>query len=254
MPYRFALDRPDYTDFAAGPVLYSLPGQPAFPVRLTTEIFQRCLAHLARAGVPAPYTVYDPCCGSGYLLTTLGYLHWPAIRQLVASDVAPEAVTLAERNLSLLTLPGIEARIAQLARLHEQFGKPSHAQALASAERLRALVQAHSARHQLQSRVFAADALDGAGLQAHFAGETVDIVMTDLPYGQRTAWRGLAADPDAPSPEWRLLEALRGIVHPASVVAVTATKQQKLAHDAYRRIEQFQIGKRRTQLFMLKAA
>jgi 23S rRNA (guanine2535-N1)-methyltransferase len=251
MPYRFAHDRPDYADFAAGPVLYSLPGQPAFPVRLTNEIFQRCGAHLKQMGRVPPYAVYDPCCGSAYLLTTLGYLHWPAIRQLIGSDLNQEVLGLAARNLSLLTLAGVDARIAQLAAWHEQYGKPSHAEAQASAERLRARLLAYRELHPIHSRLFAADALDGAALRTHFSGETVDIVMTDLPYGQRTEWRG-RVDREAPGPEWQLLEALREIVTPLSIIAVTATKRQKLAHEAYERVEQFQIGKRRTLFFRLK--
>jgi 23S rRNA (guanine2535-N1)-methyltransferase len=253
MPYRFAHERPDYTDFAAGPVLYSLPGQPAFPVRLTTEIFQRCQAHLRHMGRVPPYDVYDPCCGSAYLLTTLGYLHWPAIRQLVGSDVNPEVIGLAERNLSLLTLAGVEARIAQLAGQHEQFGKSSHAEAQASAERLRARLLAYRDLHPIRSRVFAADALDRSALGAHFGGEMADIVITDLPYGQRTAWQG-RVDREAPGPEWQFLEALREIVTPLSIIAVTASKRQKLAHAAYERVEQFQIGKRRTLFFRLRDA
>src|SRR4030095_5584329 len=97
-----------------------------------------CCPHLQRPGSAGPYTVYDPCCGSAYLLTTLAYLHWPAIQLVVGSDVDAEVIPLAMRNLSLLTLTGVESRIAQLAELSRQFGKPSHAQALASAERLRA--------------------------------------------------------------------------------------------------------------------
>src|SRR5262245_55152460 len=87
MPYLFVHDRHDFTDVAAGPVLYSLPGRPAFPVRLTSEIFQRCQAHLLQLGNEPPYTVYDPCCGSAYLVVTLAYLHWPAIQQIVVSDI-----------------------------------------------------------------------------------------------------------------------------------------------------------------------
>src|SRR5262245_25916369 len=121
MPYRFVSERPDYSDFAAGPVLYSLPGRPAFPVRLASEIFQRCQAHLRRTGSAGPYTIYDPCCGSGYLLTVLAYLHRPMIQQLAGSDVDAEVIPLAARNLSLLTLAGVEARIAQLAELSERF-------------------------------------------------------------------------------------------------------------------------------------
>ena len=252
MPYRFAHERPDYTDFAAGPVLYSLPGRPAFPVRLTTEIFQRCQAHLQRAGSASPYTVYDPCCGSGYLLTTLAYLHWPALRRLAASDVDADVIPLATRNLSLLTLSGVDTRIAQLAELSRQFGKTSHAQALASAERLRARLLAYRQLPPISSQVFVANALDAAELRAHLAPGAIDIVITDLPYGQRTAWQAIDSDSEAHSPEWQLLEALRRVLAPLSIVAIIAGKQRKAAHDGYLRVGQLQIGKRRASFFQMR--
>jgi 23S rRNA (guanine2535-N1)-methyltransferase len=252
MPYRFANQRHDHSDFAAGPVLYSLPGQPAFPVRLTTEIFQRAQAHLLRLGRAAPYTVYDPCCGSAYLLVTLAYLHWPAIQQVVGSDIDPAVMPLATRNLSLLTLAGVDSRIAQLAQLHAQFGKPSHAQALSSAQRLRALVQRYHDLHPVPSRLFVANALLAADLHSQLARGSVDLIMTDLPYGQRTSWLASESSAIAGDPEWQLLEALRVLVVPTSIIALTSTKQHQIAHDAYERLEQWRIGKRRTLFFRLK--
>jgi hypothetical protein len=252
MPYRFAHDRHDYTDLAAGPVLYSLPGRPAFPVRLASEIFQRCQAHLLRLGSIPPYTVYDPCCGSAYLLVTLAYLHWPAIRQIVASDVDPTVMPLAERNLSLITLAGLETRIAQLAQLYRQFGKASHEQALASARRLRAQVIDYHHLHPIQSHAFVANALHGADLQPHLERGAVDLIVTDLPYGQRTTWWETESPAGAFDPGWQLLEALRVLVAPASIVALTAGKRQKIAHEAYQRVERWQIGKRHTLFFRLK--
>jgi 23S rRNA G2445 N2-methylase RlmL len=249
MPYRFAHERPDYADFAAGPVLYSLPGRPAFPVRLTTEIFQRCQARLRRQGSAGPYMVYDPCCGSGYLLTTLAYLHWPALRRLAGSDMDAEAISLAARNLSMLTLAGVDARIAQLAELSRQYGKPAHAQALAGAERLRARLLAYRDLLPIASRVFVANALDAADLCSQLGAGAVDIVIADLPYGQRSSWQGVGPGAEAVDPEWQLLEALRGVLAPASIVALTATKQRKAAHEGYRRAGQLQVGKRRTLFF-----
>lgn len=249
MPYLFAHERPDYTDFAAGPVFYSLPGRPAFPVRLTTEIFQRCAAYLQRQGNHGRYTVYDPCCGSAYLLAILAYLHWPVISQVIGSDVDPGVMALAERNLSLLTFDGIEKRIAQLEELHHQYGKISHEQALASMERLRRQLQANRRAHAIESRLFVANALDGANLQPMLAPGSVDIVMTDIPYGQRSVWHETNAEA---APGWQILEALRQMIAPVSIIAITTDKGQKIAHAAYQRVEQFQIGKRRTLFFSLR--
>ena len=248
MTYRFALGRHAHADLAAGAVLYSAPGQPAFPVRLTSEIFQRCEAHLTRLGREGPYGVYDPCCGSGYLLTTLGLLHRPAVARIVASDADADSISIAQRNLSLLAPNGMDTRIDQLDELHRQFGKASHELALASARRLRDSLAPD--REPPITRTFVADALRGAELRAHIEPGTIDMVITDVPYGLQTTWHDAPGTSGRPSPEWQLLDALRMIVVPHTIVAITTSKRQKLAHDAFRRVEQLQIGKRRTQLFM----
>src|SRR5258707_9906392 len=133
MPYKFALGRPDYSDLAAGQVLYSQAGRPAFPVRLASEMFQRCLAFRAARGREEALSLYDPCCGAAYHLTTLAFLHRGSIREIIASDVDPLAVQLARRNLGLLALAGLDQRIGELAALHHRFGKESHRAALDSA-------------------------------------------------------------------------------------------------------------------------
>jgi hypothetical protein len=78
------------------------------------------------------------------------------------------------------------------------------------------------------------------------------MIITDLPYGQRTTWSEMELPPEGFGPGWQLLEALRGIVVPTSILALTSNKQQKIGHKAYQRLEQCQIGKRRTLFFRLK--
>ena len=103
MQYRHA-PRRNYEDFASGRVFYAFPGQPAFPVRLTSEIFQRSYAHWRALGGDGPCVVYDPTCGGAYWLVALAYLHWDRIEKIIASDIDPDSIEQAERNLSLLTL------------------------------------------------------------------------------------------------------------------------------------------------------
>jgi hypothetical protein len=110
MPYQFATESRDYSDLAAGRILQNFPGHPAFPIRLASEIFQRCLPILAKENIPV--SVYDPCCGGAYLLTTLAYEHWSQIHTIIGSDIDTDALNLAERNLSLLTLDGLDQRLA----------------------------------------------------------------------------------------------------------------------------------------------
>ncbi len=123
MAYRFATEKEDYSDYASGQVFYSAPGQPAFPVRLASEIFQRARTLFEGS---APVSLYDPCCGSGYHLTTLGFLHHQAIASITASDIDPQVTKLATRNSSLLTTEGLAQRRQAIAEDWQKFGKASH--------------------------------------------------------------------------------------------------------------------------------
>ena len=117
MLYRFASERRDYSDYASGRVFMGRPGHPAFPIRLASELFQRCLAVRRAGGLTGPCVLYDPCCGGAYLLSTLAYLHWHEIDRVIGSDIDEEALALAARNLSLLTLEGLDRRIQDLAAM-----------------------------------------------------------------------------------------------------------------------------------------
>jgi len=112
MEYKYAKEQPDYSDFASGRVFFSLPGHPAFPIRLASEIFQRCVAHRkAIYNNSTPGVLYDPSCGAAYHLSVLAYLHGTQIREVIASDVDEKAVALAGRNLGLLNVDGLDRRI-----------------------------------------------------------------------------------------------------------------------------------------------
>ena len=242
--YRFAIERGDYSAFASGQVLYSAPGYTAFPVRLANEVAQRCFALLGSLGVSAPYTLYDPCCGSAQLLTILAYLHGDQLRAIRASDSDSQAIRFAERNLALLTLSGLDMRIAEIASLTQRFGKASHAEALVHAAGLRDHLVAMQTAGALSVHVFRADASSGDDLRAHLGSDRVDLVVTDVPYGRQTAWQsGMEQDPNVLAGS-RLLAALHPILQVQSVVAVAANRQQAIQHPAYRRVDYLRIGKR----------
>jgi len=234
MSYKFATGQSDYSDFSSGRVFYSLPGHPAFPVRLASEIFQRCLATRATT---APCALYDPCCGAAYQLSVLACLHGDRIGEVIGSDIDEKAVALAAQNLALLSAEGLDQRARQIAGLLAQYGKTSHQEALASADRLRERL---AGQHPPRTGVFQASALDGAALRQGMGGKTIDIVLTDVPYGQHSQWQ----DADG-NPMRAMLDALLGILSPTSVVAISHDKAQKVSHEKYQRLEHFQVGKRR---------
>lgn len=246
MPYRFVTERQNYSDYASGRVFYGLPGHPAFPVRLASEIFQRALALREGLGSSGPCVLYDPCCGGAYHLSTLAYLHWESIGQIIASDVDAQALVVAERNLGLLTLEGLDQRIAEISEMLAKYKKLSHSAALGSVQKMRRQLLLLQATHPVATRLFVADALAPQVIAEKLAGQKVDVVIADIPYGQNSAWQIADSPPRTDlNPVEHMLTALLPVLSANSVVAIASDKQQAVAHASYRRLERFQIGKRR---------
>ena len=253
MPYRFATERRDYSDYSSGRVFYGAPGHPAFPVRLVSEIFQRCLAVRRTSGLANPVVLYDPCCGGAYHLSTLAYLHWHAIDAIMGSDIDANILSVAARNLGLLTVAGLERRKEEIETMLVQYGKSSHEAALESVLQFTHQLHEMIQTHRVETHLFLADATNCQELSAKLAGQQVDVVISDIPYGQRSAWQ-MSGQMSAPSstssksPVWQMLAALQPLLSTDSVVAIAADKGQQVVHEKYRRVERFRVGKRQIVL------
>jgi hypothetical protein len=264
VPYKFALHPSDYSDLSAGRVLYSQPGLTAFPVRLASEIFQRCQAIRARMGFTGRVSIYDPCCGGAYLLTILGFLNGSEISAVSASDISAEALDLASRNLSLLSLVGLDRRMDEINHYIQAYGKASHQAALESAVRLRSTLSHALAGRPLPTRLFQADASNSQAMRQGLAGQPMDLVITDIPYGWKSVWsfdekpyegaRPLQDSGHDPSQESsnvaRLLDALHTLLPARCLLVIASDKQQKVAHSDYRRLDKFQVGKRQVTILL----
>ncbi len=249
MPYQFATDARDYADFASGRVLVGAPGHPALPVRLSSELFQRCLSWREKQGLTGRVCVYDPCCGSAYHLTTMAFLHWSAIDRVITSDVDATILDVAARNLRLLTRNGLQARAAEIAQMQADFGKVSHADSAESAARLAQQLERHLDQHAIVTDLFQADATQSSAVAAGLASVSapqIDVVVADVPYGWRSQW--VSAEGDPASMLWQLLDALLPSLTPNTIVAISADKRQRCKHEGYQRADRFQIGKRRITL------
>ena len=227
MQYQYAPEA-DFSDFAAGSVIMSSSGATSFPVRLLSEIFLRGVQYLPES---APYRVYDPCCGSGYLLTVLGFLQHRLIHSLYGSDIDFRLTSLAQANLALLSPGGLATRRARIVQMWHDYGKNSHAAALQSADNLRARMP----DAPMPGGCFVANALN-----QHLKPQSVDLLITDVPYGNLAAWQSASRDPlhDFLSAQQPLL------AHP-SVAVIISDKAQKPAHPDYQRLFHDTLGKRR---------
>lgn len=236
MTYRYATRRGNDSDLASGRVLRSAPGMPGFPVRLASEIFQRAVALHDSAG---PITVWDPCCGSGYLLTVLGLLHSEQLHTLVATDLDEHALSLARANLALLTVDGLQDRRRELHQMAEAHGKTAHDEAVQSADRL--LHQVRNAVPRPAVVTGQADVFDPHQLTSTLDDAQPDLVVTDVPYGQLTHWSAQAfahAQPIA-----ALTRAVAVVVPPTAIVAITCRARRVPLGDI-RPVSSFKIGHR----------
>jgi 23S rRNA (guanine2535-N1)-methyltransferase len=242
MQYQFVKEQLDYSDLASGRVFHSLPGHPAFPVRLASEIFQRCMANRETIYKNSTRCVlYDPCCGAAYHLSVLAYLHREHIQEVIGSDVDEKAVALAKRNLELVSIAGLDKRIIEISAMSERYGKASHKDALRSAQILRSNSLALARKYPVRTRAFRANSTESREIFNNIKAKSVDIVSTDVPYGQHSDWYS----PDGIDPIEAMLDVLRNVLSRSSLVAITSDKRQKVSHEKYQRIEQFKIGKRR---------
>lgn len=239
MVYEFEKDHKNYEDYGSGKVLFNQKGTTGFPVRLACEIFQRCKKHLALKKIEAPYTIFDPCCGGGYLLTTLGFLHGALLSRIYASDIDENAVNLAKKNLSLLTASGIHIRKEQIGEMIAAFGKKSHQEAYESAGRLEKEILGKKI-----SILTECHQVDILNIKDYGMKDiTVDLIITDVPYGNIVQWSH-----NGNFVMESFLENLLFVLKPTSIVAVIADKKQIIRHSKYKRIEHFKVGKRQVSI------
>lgn len=231
MEYKYCEDE-NFEDLSSGRVIYGTSGAPNFPVRLGNEIYRRCTALFPGK---ESFTVYDPCCGGGYLLAVLGFCNHN-IGRIMASDVSDRMVSVAAKNLALLTLQGLDGRERELTDLIRQYGKSSHLEAVESLRRLR-----NRLVRNVESTVFTADCTQALPL----AGAP-DIIITDVPYGNLVAWE--SGERDSLQAMYRQLAMA---AHSDTVLAVIMDKRQRYQGDSWNRLERQVIGKRKFEIYRL---
>lgn len=97
----------NFEDFASGRVFYGGKGIPNFSVRLLNELYDQAVNDLHNK---EDLVVYDPCCGGGYTLTVLGFMHNSEIKKMYGSDIDKFMIAHAKKNTGLLTTLGLNSR------------------------------------------------------------------------------------------------------------------------------------------------
>lgn len=227
MKYKYT-NNINYKEYATGRIIMSGAGMTSFPVRLASEIFQRCLNYRDNQN---RVCVYDPCGGSAHLLTALGFLHSEHISSLFCSDIRQDATWLARNNLELLSEEGLMRRENTLCKMVSQYNKASHRDALDDITLLYKVLPSS----KIITGVFV-----GNALMRTLTLSSVDILITDVPYGDVVAWQGNTGDPIT-----RLLDVQHDVLKDNSIVAIITRKEQKIRHARYERLKHSTLGKRR---------
>ncbi len=239
MEYKYCL-KENFEDFSSGRVIYHKTGMPNFPVRLVQEIFYRCLNYIDNKN---NISIYDPCCGGGYLLTVLGLLNLNLISEIYGSDISPDALDLANSNLSLLSENGLQNRIDQLKNIFERFHKDSHKEAIESSNRIMNLLKKCPVKPKVtlfQADILSKDTFNNINFKT-------DIVYTDVPYGNLVEWQGEELDYIN-----TMLINLVPVLKPNSIIVICSDKKQKIRNEQFKRLEKQIIGKRKFEILTLK--
>ncbi|AOF49544.1 N-6 DNA methylase [Tetragenococcus halophilus] len=240
MKFKFEALKKDYSDFSSDKVLINAPRTPAFPVRVASEIMARCLSFLKNTD---HLTIYDPCCGGAHLLTVLGFLYSTNLARIYGSDIDEKALTYARKNLDLLTGESLQQKIKALqADNKAQDEQTQSTEVLNSANRLATmLLDAKAPQKEVQC--FQWDITKDSPTFS----ENVNIVITDLPYGNMTHWQGDSKEP----PTKRLLDNIYQTLDVNnSVIAIICNKKERIAHNNFTQVNRLKHGKR--QIFILQ--
>lgn len=232
MEYKYT-QSDNYEDFASGRVLYHMGGEPTFPVRLTLELFERCLSF---SNKKTNISLYDCCCGGAYMLTVLGFLKSNSISALFGSDIDTKSLKLAEDNLGLLSDIGINKRRDELTALYNEYGKTSHLEALSSLEKLE-----NRLTKEIKTGVFKRNVFEAYDLPF-----MPDLILTDVPYGNLAEWSD--DNPDIN----QMMNVLYDNCGPETILCVCMDKKQKIQTDLFQRLEKQLIGKRKFEIYKKK--
>ena len=241
MEYKYAKKR-SYEDYFAGRVIYHQKGRTNFSVKITEELINRAMDMSVKS---SDLTIYDPCCGSGYLLTIAGFLFPNNFSKIIGSDIDEAALELASLNLSLLSSDGLRTRKEAIEDMYERFQKSSHRDALESVEKFENSISHRKKCPEIN--LFKSDITKEIGpSNINFKA---DIIFVDVPYGEIIDWK---SESESLLNISLLLESVKLMVDENSILIVSSRKKEIINSNSFKRIKKFNIGKRKIEFLMLK--
>lgn len=232
MEYKYYKNQ-SFEFLSPGSVLYGQQGIPNFPVKLANEIFNRAIHHL---DIKKNLTLYDPCCGGAYMLTTIALLQQGMISTIYASDINPDVLNIAAKNLSILTRQGLLLREQEIKTLYQKYSKESHLKTLSLFDEFYKIVDNYA--ETIHSQVFKQDILNPSKNQESFQA---DIIITDVPYGNLVSW----SDENGID---TLLDNVSDHIHDKTIICIVHDRHQKRTNQSFARLEKFKVGKRIVEL------
>ena len=169
----------------------------------------------------------------------LGLLHSEDIKNIFASDANEKILKFAEKNLSLLNVDGLSRRISELENFIIDYDKDSHRDALRSAKNIEQIVKGL----KIETKIFELNVLEN--IQLNDFVKNIDIVITDIPYGNLVKWYGLN---EGINPVQIMLDKIKKRLNPISIVAVVSDKKQEIKHEGFEQVKKFKVGKRKVFL------
>lgn len=235
MNYLYATEHKNSEIFSSWRVLYHTRNATAFPVRLIEEIWGRTKYLLHQLWNMWPYDIYDPCGWIGYMMTVLWLLDGSSIETIVVSDINKEFLDYAQKNLSLLSIEGVNKRMKELQDYVSLYNKESHTWALEDAYKILNIVE-----HQNQIRTFTYqnDIMNSWDLGGHM----FDTIIVDFPYWQLVS-RNRNVD------YWLIFQLFKKVLKENGILVIISDKQQKYVTDLFLPQWSFVIGKRKIRFY-----
>ena len=93
------------------------------------------------------------------------------------------------------------------------------------------------------SKIFQADILEGQTVPLRQS--SIDLIITDLPYGKLTQWQKASNNDQRVQ---LFLDAVKSYLKPHVIVAIVTNKKEAMHYDGFSKIKSFVVGKRKIYL------